>query len=302
MPALEDTSLRWIGKSPDGSTVTLRRLPETPALVSSFDEAWMQENAAELRVGLALDVETTGLEAGRDQIIEIGLRAFRFHRLTGELVAFDEAYNGLQDPGVPLSEEIVRLTGITDADLAGQSIDWAQVTRMIETASLVIAHNAAFDRGFVDRVVPVSRSRVWACSLKLIDWREKGLPSQKLEFLSIYHGFFTDAHRALNDANALVYLLSLPAEDSDTPYLLELIENARRTQFHVAATGSPFESKDALRLRGYSWDAAAKVWHKFIFEEDHADELEWLQAEVYKGASRAQFRKIALVDNFKSLG
>ena len=45
-----------------------------------------------------------------------------------------------------------RLTGITDAMLAGQRINLDAVEAFIEQADLVIAHNAGFDRPFCERL------------------------------------------------------------------------------------------------------------------------------------------------------
>lgn len=295
--------MRWIGKSEDGNTVTLQKLKEPFPVAAHVTPDWLKANADRVRVAAVLDVETTGLSPANSQIIEIGIRSLRFDKDTGEIVAFDAAYNGLQDPGEPLSAEIQALTGLSDDILRGQSIDWPKVTSVLENASVVIAHNAAFDRGFVDLRVPVSRSKVWACSFRQVDWRAKGFTSQKLEYLAILHGFFMDAHRALADADALAYLLSLREEASGKHYMLELIENARRTQLHVVASGSPFESKDALRRRGYAWDAAAKAWHKYLYEDDWETERAWLEsAAVYNGSFRGRCHALALSDNFKQGG
>ena len=56
----------------------------------------------------------------------------------------------------------------------------------------------------------------------------------------------------------------------------------------LRATGSPFDSKDKLKARGYRWDGEGKVWYCNLGSEAAlADELAWLKAEVY-GARRAQ--------------
>jgi DNA polymerase-3 subunit epsilon len=52
--------------------------------------------------------------------------------------------------------------------------------------------------------------------------------------------------------------------------------------FKLRATGSPFESKDMLKARGYRWDADAKVWYCTLASQTLLDaELAWLKAEVY---------------------
>ena len=201
---------------------------------------WRATNADAIRVGIVLDVETTGLDRQSDRVIEMGLREFEFNRLTGEVIALGASYNGLEDPGQPISAEITALTGITNEMVSGQSIDWAAVRFAIARAQVIVAHNASFDRPFIERALGGESPKIWACSLKQIDWKAKGYPSSKLEILNIYHGFFTGAHRALNDADALLRLLTLPDEKTGQPYLSELLANARRPLVHVSAHRRPF--------------------------------------------------------------
>ena len=120
----------------------------------------------------------------------------------------DGSYSALQDPGFPISTETTEITGITDQDLKGQKIDWATVKSLLNASELVIAHNAGFDRPFIEKELGEKVPKVWGCSWMQVDWDEKGYGIKKLELLSAYHGFFTDAHRALNDVDALLNLLS----------------------------------------------------------------------------------------------
>lgn len=294
-------AFRWLGKSKDGTTVTLKRLEKCPVQTPSYaTPEWAKNNADIVRVGTVLDVETTGLNQAEDTIIEIGLHQFLFNRNSGEIIALGKSYSAFQDPGKPLTEEIINLTGITDEMIAGQHIDWSQVQALLEESSIVVAHNARFDRPFVDRKSKISSDKIWACSLKQIDWSKKGFTSSKLELLNIYHGFFTDSHRAINDVDALLYLLSLPDESSNKPYLSELLGNARRPMSQVIATGAPFESKDQLKGRGYSWDSTNRFWAKIIFKDEVDSETMWLEECVYCGPFRGLVRDIPLTDNFKA--
>nr|BFD67034.1 3'-5' exonuclease [Bdellovibrio sp. HAGR004] len=294
-------AFRWIGKSEDGKTVTLRRLEDcklnTPAYATT---TWVRDNADIVRFGAILDVETTGLNQTEDQIIEIGIRQFIFNKNSGEVLAVTKSYSSFQDPGRPISAEIQDLTGITDEMVAGKQIDWAEVDKILGECQLIIAHNAKFDRPFIDRKSKISTEKVWACSYKQIDWTAKGFSSTKLELLNIYHGFFTDSHRAINDVDALLYLLSLEEEKTNKPYLLELITNARRLMTQVIATAAPFESKDHLKTRGYNWDSVNRFWHKIIFKDEVPHETKWLEETVYVGPFGGMTRDIALVDAFKN--
>jgi DNA polymerase-3 subunit epsilon len=294
-------AFQWIGKSTDGKTITLKKLEvEHFKSPSYFNADWEKANADAIRTGCVVDVETTGLQHQSDKIIEIAVRQFKFNRTSGEVLALADSYSELQDPGFPISPEIQELTGITDEMVKGKKIDWAKVHSLFEQSQMIIAHNASFDRPFLDQACPVSVGKVWACSLKQVDWNKKGFPSQKLEILGIYHGFFNDSHRALNDVDSLLYLLSLEDTNAKKPYFLELMNNARKPTVHVVAAQSPFESKDHLRNRQYRWDAQEKYWAKSIQKEELPDEIKWLEEVVYKGSFRGRSTEIQPVDHFKS--
>ena len=294
------SGFRWIGKSEDGETVTLHKFKGAFNIPSYATPAWLSANTDSVRMGVVVDIETTGLDKKSDVVIEIGLRCFRFNRMTGDLLEAGESYSALQDPGRPLSEEIKGLTGLTDSDLNEKWIDWTKVDQLIGGASLVIAHNASFDRTFVDRSCKTSEKKIWACSLKQIDWGKKGFRGPKLDVLSIYHGFFTNSHRALTDADALLNLITLNDGSTGKTYLNELLINARRPVARVSADRAPFESKDLLKERGYGWDNSARVWQKTVFQDELPSETTWLESTVYNGNFAGRSEEIALVDNFKS--
>lgn len=294
-------AFRWLGKSEDGSTVTLHRLEGCPVQIPFYaTDGWLELNADVVRTGIVLDTETTGLNWQEDSIIEIGLRQFLFHRQTGEILGLRKAYSSFQDPGRAIPPEIVELTGITDEMVAGKDIEWPVVEALLAEASLIIAHNARFDRPFIDRQSAVSREKIWGCSIKQVDWRGQGFTSSKLELLNIYHGFFTDSHRAINDVDALLYLLSLSVCRGTGTYLTQLLANAKKNQTQVIASSAPFETKDQLKGRGYSWDNTNRFWNKVINKEALAEEVRWLEEAVYFGPFRGFTRDIALSDNFKS--
>lgn len=294
-------NFRWLGKSDDGNTVTLQRLNECPLKSPDYyTQDWIQKNSDVIRCGVALDVETTGLQRQSCHIIEIALREFFFNKSNGDVLSLGRSYESFQEPPTQIPDEIIQLTGITPEMVAGKNIDWNTVDTIIGDAHLVIAHNASFDRPFIDRHSKPSVEKVWACSHRQVDWKRHGFSSTKLELLNIYHGFFTDSHRAMNDVDALLYLLSLSGPFDRKSYLSELIENARRPSSQVVASGAPFDSKDFLKQRGYSWDNTNRFWSKVIFKDQVSDEISWLESSVYFGSFRGFTRDFALTDSFKA--
>ena len=55
----------------------------------------------EVRTGLYVDVETTGLSSSQDRIIELGLVAFEFDR-EGRIYRLLHELSAFEDPGMPL--------------------------------------------------------------------------------------------------------------------------------------------------------------------------------------------------------
>ena len=93
---------------------------------------------------VAFDLETTGLIAGSDRIIEIGAVIFKEGK---EL----ERFQTFVDPQRKLDQKIVELTGITDDMLAGEPKIEEVLPKFLAFVGErpVVAHNAKFDTGFV---------------------------------------------------------------------------------------------------------------------------------------------------------
>ena len=251
---------------------------------------------------LILDTETTGLDSSRDRIIELALILVDVDKATGLPLQVQEVFDELEDPGRPIPAEATRVTGITDAMVAGKRLDDARIAELMKGVDLVIAHNARFDRGFVEARLPAFAQLPWACSVAEIDWQAQGRGSAKLEFLAHELGFFYDAHRAEMDCHALLAVLAAPLPNTGETGLARLLAAAQATSYRVQATGSPFASKDALRARGYRWDAERKVWHTLVGNQAALDaECEWLKTDVYGGRSaRIDIERQTALERFSS--
>jgi len=239
---------------------------------------------------LVLDTETTGLDWRAESIIELAMLAVDVDMQTGQPVGAVEVYEDFEDPGRPIPAEITKLTGITSQDVSGQKLDEDKIRDMVQRADLIVAHNAAFDRPFAEHRLEVFEHKAWACSFAGIDWKAQGLGSAKLEFLCSELGWFYDAHRAQVDCHALLRVLSSPLKtSSDTKPLTglqQLFKSAENARTIVKAFGSPFETKDKLKARGYRWDSEARVWSTAVKSAEALDaEAEWLKAQVYGGRS-----------------
>jgi len=258
-------------------------------------------NGQTTRRVIVLDTETTGLDARNEKVIELAMLSVLVDSATGQPVGPVTLYESFEDPGKPIPPQITEITGIDDSMVQGQRIDDAAVTALVEQADLIVAHNAGFDRPFVEARWPVFARKAWNCSFAGIDWKKEGSGSAKLEFLASERGWFYDAHRAQVDCHALLQVLSSPLSDGQTG-LSRLLNGAGQTRYKLRATGAPFEAKDKLKSRGYRWDGEGRVWWCSLASDDLlAAECTWLRAEVYgQRSARVQLEAMDSLVQFSS--
>ncbi|RVM07545.1 3'-5' exonuclease [Sinorhizobium meliloti] len=235
--------------------------------------------------GVILDTETTGLDARKCEIIEIGLVSFTYNE-EGEIGDVVAIYGGLQQPTIAIPPDITRLTGITDAMVAGQSIDIAAVQAIVGPADLIIAHNAGFDRPFCEAFSDVFVRKAWACSVSEIDWSGRGFEGTKLGYLIGQSGYFHDGHRAVDDCFALLEVLEQSSGGAALPPFAELYKTSQRSRVRIFAENAPFDLKDVLKARGYRWsdgsDGRPKSWWIEVAEDELEAELGFLRKEIYR--------------------
>jgi DNA polymerase III subunit epsilon len=235
-------------------------------------------------IAAVVDVETTGTDPERDRIIEPGMCLFEYGRSDKRIYRVIGSWDWLEDPGIPIPPEITRLTGITDQVVAGNRIDDDAVTTLLGVVVLVIAHNADFDRRFLERRLPVFTTKHWACSRSDIDWRAEGIRSSALEFIAYALGFFHDGHRATSDCRATLHVLAQPLPQSGRLALAALLEKARTPSWRLWARDAPIETKDALKGRGYAWSPGdfgrPRCWFRDVPDAEKLAEVVWLRANV----------------------
>jgi DNA polymerase-3 subunit epsilon len=216
------------------------------------DEYHPPDNLPKL-VAAVVDVETTGTNPDRDRIIELGICLFEYERQSGRIYKIVGSWECLEDPGFSIPAEITKITGITDEMVAGHHIDDRAVNDLLDRVVLVIAHNANFDRRFLEKRLPVFAAKHWACSRADIDWKGEGVRSSALEFIAYSLGFFHDQHRAASDSRATVHALAQRLPGTGRLALQALLESARQPTWRLWARDAVIEKKDVLKARGYSW-------------------------------------------------
>ena len=146
---------------------------------------------------------------------------------------------------------------------------------MVASADLVIAHNANFDRRFLERLHPVFATKPWACSMSDMDWRAEGNESSKLEYLAYRAGFFYTGHSALMDCFAGIELMTTIMTITKSPAMASLLKRVMTDRVVATIEGLPFALNSALRERGYRFGRNADgvgVWSTTLDPKDLSTE------------------------------
>ncbi|MBS6063424.1 MAG: PolC-type DNA polymerase III [Peptostreptococcaceae bacterium] len=93
---------------------------------------------------VVFDIETTGFSNINDKITEIGAVKIS----DGKII---DTYSQLINPGIPIPEKIVELTGISDVLVADKPSIEEVLPTFLEfcKGSILVAHNSEFDTGFI---------------------------------------------------------------------------------------------------------------------------------------------------------
>lgn len=230
-----------------------------------------------------VDTETTGLAVERHQIIELCM-AIVLVNDAGRIVAVEVVRSGLVDPGHPLSAEIVELTGLTDTELAGRSIDDDQVAEMLTSCDGAVAFNAGFDRPHLEKMLGRNVPVPWGCAMADVPWRKLGFESGPQGYLLNQAGYYiSSAHRAKDDVLALIQLLDHVCDDGET-VMAKTLAAMDAPAWRFEAQGAPYGYKDDLREQRYrwAWGRLHDVWHKHVRAEAYQAELNWYVSTIGK--------------------
>jgi len=152
---------------------------------------------------VALDVETTGFSPQNgDRVIEIGAVTIEDQGTVSE-------FSSLIDAGKKIPWQVQQVHGITNEMLEGEPKPdkvWSEFYKFV-AGSILVAHNASFDIGFLRHefaLLGMSLNNGSLCTLKMSRKLYPNLPNHKLETVSRYllgeSCEQMQMHRALDDA------------------------------------------------------------------------------------------------------
>lgn len=183
-----------------------------------------------------LDLETTGLNAQSDEILEIAVVILQDGAIVDE-------FESLVRPKSPLSDEIIQITGITQemADEAPTLFSIRSRIRKIIGDHVILGHNVGFDIGFMhSENLALHNSAIDSVTLASVLLPNAG--RYTLEFLANYLHLPLDeggqAHRAMSDvlltAELLLALREIALRQLDVGTLSEIVEAGSRVGWNEA--------------------------------------------------------------------
>lgn len=153
---------------------------------------------------VALDTETTGLDARVARIIQIGAV-----RIRGGRIESDDQFVQLVDPGVPIPPVTTAVHGISDADVAGAP-GFAAIADTLAAylkGAVLVGHTVSYDRAMLEKEYELT-GRAWRAP-RMLDVRllarlaNPSLPDYSLDKLCAWLGIeIKGRHTAPGDALA----------------------------------------------------------------------------------------------------
>jgi DNA polymerase-3 subunit alpha (Gram-positive type) len=147
-----------------------------------------------------VDIETTGLNPGTDEIIEIGAIKIENREIK-------DIFNKLVRPEKQVPENITNLTGITQDMVAGEFPIKPVISQFVNFIgnTIIVAHNAEFDTSFLKNSMKKwlnsDMDNLIVCTVLISRDILPNLDNHKLHTVAKYFGLeVTNRHRAIGDA------------------------------------------------------------------------------------------------------
>lgn len=233
-------------------------------ILEKTELSFLNEDCKNKPYAAVVDVETTGLNSKEDEIISLSYLKIYYEDDGKTILGISRPKTFFNQPSIPISEEITRLTGITNEMVDGKHIDFQSIENIFLDADINIAHNAEFDRAFMEKYMPCLKHTKWGCSCNDIDWKKQDINGKGLEFIAFKYNLFYDAHQSENDVIAIATIIA-----KKNNFLKDIIAKSNEPSYIIVANNLPFARKDAFKNLGGKWLPENKVWYLKVGKDDY---------------------------------
>ena len=216
---------------------------------------------------LGYDSETTGLSVKSEYIIEVGAAIYD----TDKKQIMKTYSNFILWPSRPIIPKEAYDTHGIDQDMIekwGSPPEevFSEIFRLADNCDYLVSHNGlGYDRPITEhnilRINDPSKTLVkkfygykWIDTLIDLPFTKK-FKTKELEYLAHKHDYhMKGAHRALNDVQAMLYILSC--------YDFELVRNIASTPYQTIEAKVSYEDREKAKQAGFYWNSDNKKWEK----------------------------------------
>lgn len=210
-----------------------------------------------------VDIETTGLDKNKDDIIELAIYVCRNESPDNPIFIYSSVFNTDK-----WNEDSFIIHGITkDTCNAGIEPSSINIYNILQpyNVDVIMAHNVEFDYKFINKVWPQMSDYTWLCTQKDLPHNAilHKVSSRRLMHLAVDYGFKVDGwHRALDDAHMVCKL----ASKHD---ITAAIDAKFKDRFIIKTWGSyDHKYKEALKNLGFRWNSDDRKWFKVVVSDD----------------------------------
>lgn len=217
---------------------------------------------------LILDTETTGLDISSGaKIIEIAAILYSVtHKTILQQVSF------LKPCTDNLAYEVNRipLEAANSVECIPLDASFTLLCAMAYDADFVVAHNAEFDKAFIDDITNKEHplfefmDKKWICTKQDFKWPIRDGSPLNLIHIAVELGVpVVSAHRALSDCTLIANCFD------KLPDLKERIQNSLIERYAYQAI-LDYDNRQLAKDKGFTWDSEKRVWLKRMTEEEAA--------------------------------
>lgn len=183
-----------------------------------------KENSSPFDDFVVIDVETTGLSAYKDKVIQVAAVRYIHHKMSGRFASY-------VNPGRSIPKEASRINGITN-DMVRSAPKFEAIQdkyfSFVKRSPLVVGYNVKFDLQFLSAESGMDLFSAWRHVDVLSLAREAlpMLPNYKLSTVSQHIGFNANFHDALADCRACGQVLNYLCSKGliSIEYILDTLE------------------------------------------------------------------------------
>lgn len=212
---------------------------------------------------IGLDLEATGLDKVKDRPIEAGVALWttKFNR------SLDTRTLLIQSDGVPVTDEITSITGITQdmCDKFGYTPEegFDEIIYFVDRADAIVAFNG--------RRFDIPMSQQWARRVGkffpdklLIDpFTDLPMRGQELITMCAKMGIYYDPHEAGSDVGAMLRLVA--------KFEFATVLERAKSPIVVVQSKQDYSNNNAAKKHKFRWNPDHKIWWKAVKEIDLND-------------------------------